>query len=236
VGLFTFYFGVFGGFKCEQITPQIFRGSAPTQENLRELKAMGIKTIISVRTNSTPKRARLCKQLGLNFFHIKTGVFHIPKDKEIEQFLSIVENPNNLPVYICCILGTDRTACYSAIYRVAEHGWTADHAYEEQVEKGLKEWWPIFRKYTKTLQIVETRRQQLARAKAPDVTASGSTIAGSLRKATEQVNEIELPITHKKTADIPAASEFLGTTRRSVQESEGEPPKKSGTVGGTGPL
>src|SRR5215471_11005507 len=88
VGLFTFAFGVFGGFKCEQISPQIFRGSAPAKENLRELKDMGIKTIISVRTNSTPKRARLCKQLGLNFFHIKTGVFHIPKDKEIDQFLS----------------------------------------------------------------------------------------------------------------------------------------------------
>ena len=227
---------MFGGFKCEQLSPQIFRGSAPAKENLRELKDMGIKTIISVRTNSTPKRARLCKQLGLKFFHIKTGVFHIPKEKEIDQFLSIVENPDNLPVYICCILGTDRTACYSAIYRVAEDGWTAQHAYEEQVEKGLKEWWPIFRKYTKTLQIVESRREQLARAKAPDVTASEFTAAGSVRKATAPVTEIEQPVTQKETADIPTASEFPGTTRSSVQESDGEPPKKSGAVGGTGPL
>lgn len=148
------------GCKFQQMAPDLYRGSIPGRERMRDLKAMGIKTIINLRTNSMPKRARWAREIGLHYFHIKTGVFKIPQEKEIEQFLAIVRNPEYRPVYVCCTLATDRTACYGGIYRVAEQGWSPEKAYAEMEAQGLKEWWPIFCKYVKTFRIAEEYRHQ----------------------------------------------------------------------------
>lgn len=136
------------GCKSVKISENCYSGPAPIPYlgQVEKLKAQGIKTIINVRTNKMKHVERHTRALGMNYYQIKSGVFKVPQDKEIKRFVDIVCNPENQPVYVCCTLGTDRTAYFVACYRMACMNWTDDQAIST-MDKGLKQWWPIFRKY-----------------------------------------------------------------------------------------
>lgn len=135
-----------------KVSENCYAGPAPIPSlgGVEKLKAQGIKTIINVRTNHMRHVERHARRAGMNYYQIQSGVFKVPQDKEIRQFIDIVSNPVNQPVYVCCTLGTDRTAYYVACYRMACLGWTDDKAITT-MDDGLKQWWPIFRKYKTSL-------------------------------------------------------------------------------------
>lgn len=139
------------GCEIHQASPVLYWGGVPRAKDLPQLKAMGIKSIVNLRTNSLPKKSEIAHQLGLKVFHIKTGVFLTPEAPEIKQFLEILCNPENQPVFVCCTLGTDRTGYYLAVYRMAVEGWTIEQAYAEMNQHGLKHWWPTFTQYDDSL-------------------------------------------------------------------------------------
>jgi protein tyrosine phosphatase (PTP) superfamily phosphohydrolase (DUF442 family) len=143
----------FGLSACEvhQASPVLYWGEVPRAKELPKLKSLGIKSIVNLRTNSLPKKSEIAHQLGLKVFHIKTGVFLTPEAPEIKQFLEILCNPDNQPVFVCCTLGTDRTGYYLAVYRMAVEGWTIEQAYAEMNQHGLKHWWPTFTQYDDSL-------------------------------------------------------------------------------------
>ena len=60
---------------------------------------------------------------------------------EIEQFLSIVGDPGNRPVYMHCTLGIDRTGVMAGIYRIEHDGWDNDEAVAEMEYFGHNELW-----------------------------------------------------------------------------------------------
>lgn len=136
------------GCNSVKVSENCYAGPAPIPYlgQVEKLKAQGIKTIINVRTNKMKHVERHARALGMNYYQIKSGVFKVPQDKEIRRFVDIVCNPVNQPVYVCCTLGTDRTAYYVACYRMACMNWTDDQAITT-MDEGLKQWWPIFRKY-----------------------------------------------------------------------------------------
>ena len=129
-----------------------------------KLKEMGIKTLVNVRTNSLKGHERMARKLGLKFVHIKTGVVLTPQEREIAEFLSLVGNPEDRPIYIFCTLGTDRTCYYVAAYRIAIDGWTVEQATRELDSHGLKHWWPTFREYDDALKANENLLLRLGRA------------------------------------------------------------------------
>lgn len=135
-----------------KVSEACYAGPAPIPSlgGVEKLKAQGIKTIINVRTNHMRHVERHARRAGMNYYQIQSGVFKVPADKEIQQFIDIVSNPVNQPVYVCCTLGSDRTAYYVACYRMACLGWTDDKAITT-MDEGLKQWWPIFRKYKTAL-------------------------------------------------------------------------------------
>jgi tRNA-2-methylthio-N6-dimethylallyladenosine synthase len=131
----------------EKISDVLYRGSDPTKKQMQHLKAMGIKTLISCRTNPEKSKAKYARSIGMNFFHIPTGVFITPGTKEVNQFLTIVHNPANQPAYISCVIGTDRTSVYVASYRVVDQHYTYAQAREDMKKNHLKPWWYSFRRY-----------------------------------------------------------------------------------------
>jgi len=54
-----------------------------------------------------------------------------PSAEKLAQFLSIVNDPANQPVYVHCLGGRHRTGVMTAAYRITEDGWTADRAFKE---------------------------------------------------------------------------------------------------------
>src|SRR5262249_51153776 len=63
--------------------------------------------------------------------------FKSPTKNNISEFLSIVENPANQPVFIHCMQGRDRTGAMVGIYRIHAQGWNADQAYDEMKNMGF---------------------------------------------------------------------------------------------------
>ncbi len=149
--------------QCHQASPILYWGSVPNEEGMKHLKSMGIKTIVNLRTNSHKGRHKFAHDLELNFYHIKTGVVLTPEEAELRKFLTIVCNPANQPVYVCCNIGIDRTSYYVAAYRVAMEGWTVKQATDEMLAHGLKAWWPTFKEYDDSLRANEAALRRIAR-------------------------------------------------------------------------
>jgi protein tyrosine/serine phosphatase len=49
----------------------------------------------------------------------------------VTQFLELVNDPGNQPVFVHCKGGRHRTGVMTAVYRMTADGWTADKAYQE---------------------------------------------------------------------------------------------------------
>jgi len=122
------------------VAPVLFRGGQPSGRGLEQLKAMGVKTIISLRHNRKQvvweqKQAEL---LGLTFKRLPMDGLHKPSKSTISEFLKIVQNPANQPVFIHCEWGLDRTGSLIGIYREEVQKWSAKDAYDEMVSLGFE--------------------------------------------------------------------------------------------------
>jgi len=54
-----------------------------------------------------------------------------PTSSQIAQFLKIVNDPANQPVYVHCVGGKHRTGVMTAVYRMQNEGWNSDKAFSE---------------------------------------------------------------------------------------------------------
>ena len=105
-------------------------------EQLKNLKNMGIKQIISLHAN--PEISKMCNELSL----INIPAF-IENGYENETGRKIFGNSvssilNNFPTYVHCFFGEDRTGAVIARYRT-ENGWPCDLAYKEAKAYGFKD-------------------------------------------------------------------------------------------------
>jgi len=148
-----------------QVSPVLYRGEQPTAEGFVELKKMGIKTVVTLR--SFHDDTKLLKGAGLRYFQIHAKAWH-PEDEDIVAFLKIVTNAENQPVFVHCQQGSDRTGYSVAAYRMVEQGWSADDAIAEMGNFAFHPIWTDIPVYLKQLN-VESIRAQIVRAKSPDV-------------------------------------------------------------------
>lgn len=116
-----------------QVTTNLYRGAQPTAAGMAELKAMGVKTVINLRSYHSDK-----DELAKAGSELKQGRFHMKawhgEDEDIIRFLKIVSDTNNLPVFVHCQYGADRTGLVCAMYRIALCGWTKQEAIKEMKE------------------------------------------------------------------------------------------------------
>jgi protein tyrosine phosphatase (PTP) superfamily phosphohydrolase (DUF442 family) len=117
-----------------KVSDFLYRGAQPTKEGMQQLKKLGIKTIVNLRSFHSD-RAEI-GDTGLSYEHIYMKTWHA-EDKEVVRFLNIVTDPNRTPVFVHCRRGADRTGTMCAIYRVAVQNWRKDEAIEEMVKGGF---------------------------------------------------------------------------------------------------
>jgi tyrosine-protein phosphatase SIW14 len=115
-----------------QVSEVYYRGSQPMGDDYADLKALGVKTIIDL-TDDAGKGSE-ARQAGLKFFQIGMPSTSAPSRAQVDQFLRIVNDPANQPVYVHCKGGRHRTGTLTAIYRISNEGWNADRAYEEMLK------------------------------------------------------------------------------------------------------
>jgi protein tyrosine/serine phosphatase len=117
-----------------EVTTNLYRGAQPTAKGMTELQAMGIKTVLNLRSFHSDHHLVSSGDMKLARLHMKP--WHA-EDEDVVAFLKIASNPNNLPVFVHCQRGADRTGMVCAMYRIVICGWTKEAAIQEMKEGGF---------------------------------------------------------------------------------------------------
>lgn len=141
-----------------QVTTNLYRGAQPTAEGMAQLKAMGIKTVINLRALHSDKD----EVVGTGLKSIRLGTEPWDSDdKDVVRFLEAVTDANNLPAFVHCKRGADRTGLMCAMYRITVCDWTKAEAIEEMKDGGFH-YSPIWKnivRYIKMADVEEFKRQ-----------------------------------------------------------------------------
>jgi protein tyrosine phosphatase (PTP) superfamily phosphohydrolase (DUF442 family) len=119
---------------CFEVTTNLYRGAQPTAEGMVHLKAMGIKTVVNLRAWHSDKDK--VAGTGLKSVWFETEPWH-GDEEEVVRFLKAVTDTNNLPAFVHCERGADRTGVMCAMYRVVVCGWTKPEAIAEMENGGF---------------------------------------------------------------------------------------------------
>jgi len=117
-----------------KVTDNLYRGAQPEAEGFKELKKLGIKTVLCLRAFHTD--AALIAGAGLKYEQIPIKTWHA-EEEDVVRFLRIATDTNNLPLFVHCQHGADRTGTMVAVYRMAVCGWKKDDAVDEMVNGGF---------------------------------------------------------------------------------------------------
>jgi protein tyrosine phosphatase (PTP) superfamily phosphohydrolase (DUF442 family) len=130
-----------------KVSDGLYRSAQPTAEGMTNLKKLGIKTIVNLRSFHSDK-----DEIGTNDFSCETitmKAWH-PERKEAVRFLKIVNDPARRPALVHCLHGADRTGTMCALYRIAVQGWKTDDAIRELTDGGYN-FHPVFGNLTEWL-------------------------------------------------------------------------------------
>lgn len=124
-----------------KVTETLYRGGQPKNTGFENLKKIGIKTVLSLRreTNESNSEKSLISGLEMNFHNIPLSIYKRPTDEQSLQFLEIILNPKNQPVFVYCKSGRDRAGAMIALYRVVVEQKGPKEAYKEAKNFGF---WP----------------------------------------------------------------------------------------------
>ena len=114
-----------------RVSDALYRGDQPSPLGMQNLKKLGIKTIISLRSFHSDRDE--IAETGLAYEHIYMKPWH-PEEKEAVRFLKIVTDPQRTPVLVHCQHGADRTGTVIAVYRIAVQGWSKAEAIREMTQ------------------------------------------------------------------------------------------------------
>ena len=114
-----------------KINDNYYRGAQPNSGDYGDLSALGVRTVIDLTRDGRSDEEGLVTHTGMKFFRIPMTTSDRPEETAVAQFLKLVDDPANQPVYVHCQGGRHRTGVMTAVYRMTEDGWTADRAYAE---------------------------------------------------------------------------------------------------------
>jgi protein tyrosine/serine phosphatase len=143
---------------CHQVTTNLYRGAQPTAKGMAELKALGIKTVFNLRGfHSDDDEAR---GTGLKQGRVRMEPWHA-EEEDVVRFLKTATDTNNLPLFVHCQRGADRTGMVCAMYRIVVCGWSKENAIREMKEGGFgfNPAWQNIVRYIEHADIEELRRK-----------------------------------------------------------------------------
>lgn len=123
------------------VSEGLWRGAAPSNQAMQKLAESGVKTIVDLRLAGlgAEEEASRAKKLGIKYIHIPLG-FMGPSLPKVAQFLNIVNDPANQPVFVHCRYGADRTGALVGVFRVIHDHWSFNQAYSEMRSHHFKPW------------------------------------------------------------------------------------------------
>jgi protein tyrosine/serine phosphatase len=113
---------------------RLYRGAQPKVEDYKDLKGLGIKTVIDLTDSPTNYERSAVESMGMRYVNIPMSDSSYPKQDSVDAFLKLVNDPSTGVMYIHCAGGRHRTGVIGAIYRFNVNHWNYDQAYSEMLD------------------------------------------------------------------------------------------------------
>jgi len=110
---------------------RFYRGAQPDEADYKDLKALGIQTVIDLQDSPTSYEKRDVEALGMRYVNIPMSDSSYPKQESINAFLKLVNDPATGKFFAHCAGGRHRTGVMGAVYRFNVNHWNFDQAYTE---------------------------------------------------------------------------------------------------------
>jgi protein tyrosine/serine phosphatase len=112
----------------------LYRSAQPSDEGMKRLKALGVRTVIDLRAfhgdhAATSAAGLLDEELSVKTWHIE--------DEDVVRVMKLLADPTGAPYLIHCQHGADRTGLMVAMYRILRQHWTKDAAIAEMTQGGF---------------------------------------------------------------------------------------------------
>jgi len=134
--------GALGVTNFHQVDEHVYRGAQPTDEGLKSLANMGVKTIIDLRGpgDHSVWEEKAVEALGMRYVHVPMRGMSAPSNEDVAKVLAILDSPSessNWPVFVHCKRGMDRTGTVIACYRIQHDHWKNQKALDEARLHGM---------------------------------------------------------------------------------------------------
>lgn len=116
----------------------VYRGSRPTQEGIAQLAEMKVHTILNLEDNNGAIKQEIewANSMGINEVVAEMTGTSAPDSDTVTLALDTLGDPRNMPVYVHCAKGMDRTGAIIALHRIFNQGWEARDAEAEMETHG----------------------------------------------------------------------------------------------------
>ena len=141
-------FGLAGLSNVGRVAPGVYRGDQPLPEGYRTLKAMGIRTVVNLRTRHGEKAA--VESAGMRSIEIPISTTSTIDPNAVKRALSAITDPANQPVFLHCAQGRDRTGVVVAVYRMEVDGWSNAEAEAEMQTFGFHDAWVQMKSFVRS--------------------------------------------------------------------------------------
>ena len=138
-------FGLPGLINVGRVVNGIFRGAQPKPEGYATLKAMGVRTVVNLRTRHGGRKA--VEAAGMRYVEIPMSFWKNVDPAAVRKALSVMTDPANQPVFVHCSRGADRTGVVAAVYRMEVDGWSEAEA--EMEAFGFHEFLSQFKEFVR---------------------------------------------------------------------------------------
>lgn len=116
-----------------KVTGGLYRSAQPTAAGMKNLEAIGVRTVINLRAFHTDRdevagTTLLNEELSVKTWHLE--------DEDVVRVLRTLKDPARGPYLVHCQHGADRTGTMIAMYRIVVQGWSREKAIDELVNGG----------------------------------------------------------------------------------------------------
>ena len=114
-----------------QMDQRFYRGARPKSADLKNLAALGIKTVIDLTDNSSDYEKPAVEAAGMRYVNIPIVDKAYPSAAQVNAFLKVTNDPATGKFFVHCAGGRHRTGIMGAVYRFNHDHWNFDRAYAE---------------------------------------------------------------------------------------------------------
>lgn len=129
-----------------KVHERLYRGGRPTELGIKQLKSMGVKTIVNIENSedAVTEDKKFAAAHGLRFISVPFATWETPQDENVDYVLKTLQDRSLGPIYLHCKHGRDRTGMIMGLYRVFADGWDPKTAYQEMKDRGFRTViWPL---------------------------------------------------------------------------------------------